>query len=156
MQNLTVIIATTSGHTQFVVDTVLSRWKETGVNVSVKIIRAELATAADFTDADILLLGSGTWNTGGVEGQLNPYMHELLFGKLKGIDLKGKPVLLVSLGDERYYFTTRCTERFMQFLKSANGKSLGIPLIIVNEPYDQMERINKWSDGAGEKLRNIL
>ena len=152
MKNVTAVIATTSGHTQFVIDTVVSRWKETHDDIAVRIVRAETATVEDLTQCDVLLLGSGTWNTGGVEGQLNPYMHELLFEKLKGIDLQAKPVLLVSLGDERYYFTTRCTERFMQFLKAANGKSAGMPLIIVNEPYDQTEKIKKWADGASAKM----
>ncbi len=155
MKNVTAIIASTSGHTQFVLDTIIARWKETGAAISVTVVRAELATPEDLLRADVLLLGSGTWNTGGVEGQLNPYMHDLLFGKLKGLNLGGKPVLLVSLGDERYYFTTRCTERFMQFLKAAHGKATGIPLIIVNEPYDQVERIHKWADGAAEKLKTL-
>lgn len=152
MKTLNAILATTSGHTQFVLDTVIAHWKKTLPKLTTRIIRAESATVEDLTSCDILLLASGTWNTGGIEGQLNPHMHELLFEKLQHIDLKEKPVLLVSLGDERYYFTTRCTERFMQFLKNAHGKSAGIPLIIVNEPYDQTEKIEKWAEGMAEKL----
>jgi flavodoxin len=152
MPSLTAIIATTSGHTEFVLDTVLRYWKERMPNLTVRTVRAELATADDLLRCDVLLLGSGTWNTGGVEGQLNPHMHELLFERVEGIDLQKKPVLLLSLGDDRYYFTTRCTERFMQFIKKANGTSLATPLIILNEPYDKVEKMQKWAEAVMRKF----
>jgi flavodoxin len=79
-------------------------------------------------------------------------MHRLLFERAKSIDLTGKHIAFISLGDDRYYFTTRCTERFMKFLKEAKGKMFLIPLIIVNEPYGQEERVAKW----GEKLLQQL
>jgi flavodoxin len=152
MPTLHAIIASTSGHTAFVLETVLKHWQEVLPALQVKTIPAELATADDLLQCDILLLASGTWNTGGVEGQLNPHMHELLTEREKGIDLQKKSVFLISLGDDRYYFTTRCTERFMQFLKESNGASAGIPLIIFNEPYDQIEKIQKWAEKAAEKM----
>lgn len=153
MPSLTAVIASTSGHTEFVTDTVLSRLKEALPSLQVRVVRAELATAADLQSCDVLLLGSGTWNTGGIEGQLNPHMHELLFVRAKNVQLAGKPVLLVSLGDDRYYYTTRCTEGFMRFLKAAGGKTFGMPLVILNEPYDKTERILKWADASAEKLK---
>jgi len=139
---ISVIFASTSGHTEFVVERLRDLWQGEGHIVT--MTKAEIATAKDFQKDDLLVLGSGTWNTGGIEGQLNPHMHELLFERIKEIDLKEKPVALVSLGDDRYYFTTRCTEHFMKWLKQANGKVLPPPLIIVNEPYDQKDRIEKW------------
>lgn len=152
MTKLTAIIASTSGHTEFVLDTVLHHWKNVMPHMTVRTVRAELATADDFLNCDVLLLGSGTWNTGGIEGQLNPHMHALLFERMTNIDLQKKPVLLISLGDDRYYFTTRCTERFMEFLKKANGTSLTMPLVILNEPYDKVEKMKKWADGAVKKI----
>ena len=153
MRSLTAIIASTSGHTEFVLDTVLQYWKDVVPNLAVRTVRAELATAEDLLNCDVLLLGSGTWNTGGIEGQLNPHMHALLFERVKNIDLQKKPVLLISLGDDRYYFTTRCTERFMEFMKKANGTSLSMPLVILNEPYDKVERIKKWAEATAAKMR---
>lgn len=153
MHSLTAIIASTSGHTEFVLDTVLQYWKNAVPNVTVRTVRAEVATAEDLLNCDILLLGSGTWNTGGIEGQLNPHMHALLFERVKDIDLQKKPVVLISLGDDRYYFTTRCTEGFMQFIKAANATSLYMPLVILNEPYDKVERIEKWAEATADKLK---
>ncbi|MEQ1849287.1 MAG: flavodoxin family protein [Candidatus Peribacteraceae bacterium] len=143
---ISIIFASTSGHTQFVVDALKTLWEAKGHTC--RLVRAEKSTANDFQDCDLLVLASGTWNTGGQEGNLNPHMHTLLFEKLTTIDMSQKPVALISLGDSRYYFTTRCTEHFMRFLKTANGKPLSPPLIIVNEPYDQEERIATW----GQKI----
>lgn len=152
MPRLSAVIASTSGHTEFVVDEVLRRFRAGLSGYEINVLRAETATKEDLLGCDVLLLASGTWNTGGVEGQLNPHMHELLFSRSLGIDLQGKPVMLVSLGDDRYYFTTRCTERFVTFLKSGNGKIFGMPLVILNEPYDQTEKIEKWADAQVKKL----
>jgi hypothetical protein len=46
--------------------------------------------ATGFAERDILLLASATWNTGSIEGQLNPHMWELLKDKAKNLDLAGK------------------------------------------------------------------
>ena len=88
----------------------------------------------------------------GQEGQLNDRMHALLFDRCKDVDLSKTPVALISLGDDRYYFTTRATEHFMRFLKEHGGKTLLMPLTIVNEPYGQEEKIQKWAEKFAEKV----
>ncbi|MBT7929230.1 flavodoxin family protein, partial [Candidatus Peregrinibacteria bacterium] len=70
----------------------------------------------------------------------------------KNVDLKQKPVAIVSLGDTRYYFTSRASEHLRKFIMSHNGTVLGQPLTIINEPQGQEERINKW----GEKLIKLI
>jgi hypothetical protein len=42
---------------------------------------AEKAQPQDLLSGDVLLLASATWNTGGIEGQLNPHMWVLLHDK---------------------------------------------------------------------------
>ncbi len=144
MISIHIIYASTSGHTEYVVEILAPLLRSAGLQVT--STRAELATAEDLLKGDVLILGSGTWNMNGVEGQLNMHMHELLFGQAKDVNLGGKSVGLISLGDDRYFFTTRCTEHFMRFLREHHGKHLSPPLIIVNEPYGQEERIKKWSE----------
>jgi flavodoxin len=146
--SLHIIYASTSGHTEYVVDELTSYLGQRVPQLITERQKAELAKAEDLLRGDVVILGSGTWNFGGVEGQLNMYMYQLLFERAKDIDLTGKTVAFICLGDDRYYFTTRCTEHFMRFTKLSHAKMLLIPLIIVNEPYGQEERIQKW----GEKL----
>lgn len=148
MPSLHIIYASTSGHTEYVVDELMAYLGQRVTDITMEKQRAELATRADLLRGDVLIFGSGTWNFQGVEGQLNMYMHQLLFERAEGIDLTGKLITFISLGDDRYYQTTRCTEKFMWFLKRSRAKMLLIPLIIVNEPFGQEERIQRW----GEKL----
>lgn len=146
MPSIQIIYASTSGHTEYVVDTLIDYLKERAPQIEIERQRVELTKPEDLLRGDLVILGSGTWNFGGIEGQLNEYMHRFLFERAEGIDLTGKQIAFISLGDDRYYYTTRCTEKFMWFLKSSRAKMALIPLIVVNEPYGQEERITRWGD----------
>lgn len=148
MPSIHFICASTSGHTEHVVDTLITFLQEKAPHIDVERQRVELAKPEDLRRGDLVILGSGTWNFGGIEGQLNEHMHRYLFEQSQGIDLAGKQLAFISLGDDRYYYTTRCTEKFMRFLKESHAKMALMPLIIVNEPYGQEKRVMKW----GEKL----
>ena len=147
MSTLHIIYASTSGHTEHVVHTLVSFFKEKAPQVAVEVQRAEQAKPEDLKRGDVLLLASGTWNTGGVEGQANPHMEDF-FSRAEGMDLQGKPMAFIALGDTRYYYTARAAEHFQQFRLAAKGTQLLPPLIIVDEPYGQEGKVCTW----GEKL----
>ncbi len=109
-------------------------------------MRAEQSKPEDLLKADVLLLASSTWNTGGVEGQLNPHMHAFLRERAKDADLANKPCAVIGLGDNRYFYTARAADLLNEFVSTHNGKLLLPPLMIVNEPYDQIEKIDHWTD----------
>ncbi len=146
LSSLHIIYASTSGNTEYVVHEVATCIQRTMPTVEVELQRAELAQPEDLLRGDVVILGSGTWNTGGSEGQLNMYMHALLHDRAKEIDLKKKPLTFISLGDDRYYFRTRCTEHFLRFQREHNGTLFVPPLVMVNEPYGQEERIRQWTE----------
>jgi flavodoxin len=150
--SLHIIYASTSGNTEYVVDTLVAYLREQSSDLKIEVQRAERADSHDLLRGDAVILGSGTWNTGGTEGQLNPHMYALLLERAADVDLGKKPLAFISLGDDRYYYTTRCTEYFQRFLKTHNGKQLLPPLVIVNEPYGQEERVRAW----GKKLLTSL
>lgn len=146
LHSLHIIYASTSGNTEYVVDELMNCISKHKPELSVERQRAELAHPKDLLRGDVIILGSGTWNMDGVEGQLNMHMHELLHDRAKDLDLQGKPITFISLGDERYYFRTRCTEHFLRFQRQHNGTLFIPPLVIVNEPYGQEERIHQWTE----------
>lgn len=150
--SLSIISASTSGNTEYVADVVTQR---IGSAAAVDSRRAELAGASDLLGNDLVILGSGTWNTGGREGQLNMHMHALL-ERARDIDLRGKPMTFISLGDDRYYFRTRCTEHFLRFCREHGGTLFIPPLILVNEPYGQEEKIVRWADKLVDAMRGRL
>lgn len=150
VQSVHIIYASTSGHTEYVVE-VLSRFLREE-KADVRVTKAEAAGPKDLLLGDILLLASGTWNTGGIEGQLNPHMHDFLLSRARDVSLKSKHVAIVGLGDSRYRYTCRAAELLATFISSHGGTVFGEPLLVVNEPYDQEGLVRKW----GEKfLQNL-
>lgn len=143
MASVNILYASTSGHTEYVTQ-VLTEHLRSPEPLHVRCIRVESAVPKDLTEADFLVLASGTWNTGGIEGQLNPHMHEFLLGRAKSIDLQGRKVAIIALGDDRYFYTCRAGEHLRQFVQSHGGQVLEPPLLLVNEPYGQEEKIRAW------------
>ncbi|MCA9370338.1 MAG: flavodoxin family protein [Candidatus Peregrinibacteria bacterium] len=152
MPSLHTIYASTSGNTEHVVDVLFDHIQETHPEFELSKQRAEEADGKDLLQGDVLLLASSTWNYDAVEGYLNMHMRELLEQRAGDIDLAGRPVALVILGDDRYYYTGRGTERFMQFLMSHNGKSCTMPLIVINDPYGQEGKVKEWGDKLVKQL----
>jgi flavodoxin I len=148
MSSIHFLYASTSGNTEFVIYTLARYIQDHAPQIEVEIQRTEGATPEDLLRGDVVILASGTWNTGGIEGQLNMHMHKYLLGDAQDIDLHGKPMTCISLGDDRFYYRTRCTEHFLRFIREHTGTLATPPLIIVNEPYDQEEKIHAW----GSKL----
>lgn len=148
------IYASTAGHTEYVVSALSERLSSSGVEVTMQ--RAEQATPADLTAGDILLLACGTWNTGGIEGQLNPHMHALLRERADSIDLKNLPCLAIGLGDRRYRYTANAAVLLEKFVTGHGGTMLLPPLKIVDEPYDRLDDVLKpWLDQLLAKLRTF-
>ncbi|OGJ61377.1 hypothetical protein A3C37_04465 [Candidatus Peribacteria bacterium RIFCSPHIGHO2_02_FULL_53_20] len=153
---LQIIYASTSGHTEYVVGVLREALEKGSKGLQVASCKAEEAKPEDLLKGDALLLACGTWNTDGPEGQLNPHMKDLLVGRAKDIDLKGKPVAIIALGDDRYFYTCRAGEHMRRFVLDHGGKILGDVFLIVNEPYGQEERIQTWSEKLFSHIREIV
>lgn len=149
MPSLHILYASTAGHTEYVIGLIAEALKKAA---TVTITRVERATPQSLRDGDAVLLACGTWNTGGVEGQLNPHMHAFLLGTAKDADLKGRKVAVVGLGDARYRYTARAGELLQRYVETHGGTLLGEPLIVVNEPYGQEDAVRAWT----KKLSGLL
>src|ERR1700730_3064712 len=77
-QALHIVFASTSGHTEYVLDMLAWSLREFVPEWDIERRMAEKTQPLDLLQGDILLLASSTWNTGGIEGQLNAHMKELL------------------------------------------------------------------------------
>jgi flavodoxin I len=137
-----IVYASTSGHTEYVCDVLDVAWKAKGMEVEVQ--RAEKTKAEDLLRGDILIIASSTWNTGNVEGQLNPHMYMLL-DRAKDLALAGKRVAVVALGDHRYRYTANAGNHIAAFVQSHGGELIEPRLEIVNEPYGQEEKVQAWA-----------
>jgi flavodoxin I len=143
-RSLHIVYASTSGHTQYVVEALIDSLKSTTPGWEIEETMAEKAQPQDLLNGDVLLLASATWNTGGTEGQLNPHMSVLLQDKAKTLDLAGKPCACVALGDHRYFYTSRAAEHLQHYVKTHHGRLITPTLKIIDEPYGQEEAIRVW------------
>ena len=141
---LHVVFASTSGHTEYVVDALVDSLKSITPGWEIEETMAEKAQPQDLLSGDVLLLASATWNTGGSEGQLNPHMWVLLHDKAKTLDLAGKPCACIGLGDHRYFYTARAVDHLQHYVKAHHGRLIVPALKIVDEPYGQEETVRVW------------
>ena len=153
VRSLSIVYASTSGHTEYVVSTLSALLRTLVPGFSVSLRRAEQAQPEDVVRGDALILASGTWNTGGSEGQLNMHMHALLMKRATDVDLAGKPCAVIGLGDARYRYTCRATAHLMQYVLQHGGKNCCSPLAIVNEPFGQEDKVRKWGEKFAASLQ---
>ena len=121
-RSLHIVFASTSGHTQYVLEALIDSLKSTSPDWAIEETMAEKTRPQDLLSGDVLLLASSTWNTGGIEGQLNPHMSVLLHDKARALDLAGKPCACIGLGDHRYFYTARAADHLQNYVKGHHGR----------------------------------
>lgn len=149
MQRLLIVYSSTSGHTEYVLDVLTAYLKKKNAPLDVRMRHVETLEPKDLLDCDILLLASSTWNS--TEGLLPPDFS-VFVRAARGLDLGGKPTCVIGLGDDRYRNTCKAAAHLMQFVREHNGKAFLPPLPIVNEPYDQDDKVTKWAEKLLAKL----
>ena len=145
IRTLTIIYTTATGHTEFVVDTVIAALGVSSPDMRVIKQRAESSQPADMSKSDALLLACGTWNTNNIEGQLSPYMHDLLAIRGATENLQGIPAAAIGLGDDRYFYTAKAADKLTEYLQTHHATLLLPTLKLVNEPFDQVAKIEAWA-----------
>lgn len=144
-QSLHIVFASTSGHTEYVVDTLAACLSEAAPAWEIERQMAEQTQPLDLLRGDILLLASSTWNTGGIEGQLNPHMEVLLQEQAQDVNLAAKPCACIGLGDHRYFYLARAADRLQRFVEAHHGQLILPTLRIVDEPYGHEETVRAWA-----------
>lgn len=155
MRSLSIIYTSTTGHTEFVVDTLIEALSVSITDLRIVKQRAEQTQPENLAKADLLLLACGTWNTGNTEGQLSPHMYELLLHRAQDTDLTGKLSTAIGLGDNRYHFTAKAADTLTDYLK-ARGATLLLPALkVINEPFNQKAKIQAWAKELGQAIQKL-
>lgn len=108
----------------------------------------------DATSAQLLLLGSPSWDYEGQEGMPHEDYVQLM-EKLKSLGLENKPFAIFGLGDSSYRHFCGAVDHLEEFVNSLKGKLVVPSLRIDNFFADQlkhMESINTWAESLAEKL----
>jgi flavodoxin len=150
-----IVFASTSGHTEYLVDTLIDFLSPLVPGRQIAATIAEKTHPEDLLRGDVLVLASSTWNTGSVEGQLNPHMWVLLQEKAKNLDLAGKPCACIGLGDDRYFYTARAADLLQSYVKTHRGRLILPTLRVINEPYGQEEKVRVWAKDLVEATERL-
>lgn len=154
IRTLSIIFTTGTGHTEFVVDTVIAALSSSVPDVRIIKQRAESSQPEDMIKSDALILACGTWNTNNVEGQPSPYMFDLLVRSAKQ-ELQGIPAAVIGLGDERYFFKARAADKLTEYLQSHQATILLPALKILNEPFEQTAKMIAWAKELSKALSKL-
>jgi flavodoxin I len=154
-RSLHIVFASTSGHTEYVIEALIDSLPSTAAGWQIEETAAEKAQPRDLLRGDILLLASSTWNTGGVEGQLNPHMLELLQNKAKNLDLAGEACACIGLGDDRYFYEARAADLLDNYVEAHHGRLLLPTLRIIDEPYGQEQTVRVWGRQMVEASQHV-
>ena len=152
---LNIVFASTSGHTEYVVEALIEDLSALAPGRQIAATIAEKTQPEDLLRGDVLVLASSTWNTGSVEGQLNPHMWVLLQEKAKNLDLAGKPCACIGLGDDRYFYTARAADLLQSYVKTHRGRLILPTLRVINEPYGQEKKVRVWAKELVEALKRL-
>lgn len=146
MTRLLFAYSSTSGHTEYVCQVCANHISKKKRSFDCELKLIETVTKKDVDAADIVLLASGTWNTEGIEGQLNPYMHRFVHKDFADYDFKNRPVLIIGCGDARYKYTCRAAQYLEEYVWSHNATHIEPTLRVINEPYGQEQQFIDWCD----------
>jgi flavodoxin I len=152
-RRLNIVFASTSGHTEYVVEALVDSLKSITPDWEIEETMAEKTRPQDLLSGDVLLLACSTWNTGGVEGQLNPHMRVLLHDKARTLDLASKPCACIGLGDHRYFYTARAADQLQNYVGAHHGRLIVPILKIIDEPYGQEEAVRVWAKQLVDALK---
>ena len=155
ISSIRIIYASTSGHTEYVVNVLKDFLAEKAKDLEVTLQSVESANPDDLLKGDLLILASATWNIGATEGHMNPHLHTFLYKDAKDIDLTGRNVGIIALGDTRYFFTSRASERIRNYIQESGGTVFGFPMTIVNEPYGQEDKVARWGEKFLTQLQEV-
>jgi flavodoxin len=150
-----IVFASTSGHTEYLVDALIEFLRALAPGRRIAATIAEKTQPEDLLKGDVLVLASSTWNTGSVEGQLNPHMWVLLQEKAKNLDLACKPCGCIGLGDDRYFYMARAADLLQSYVKTHRGQLILPTLKVINEPYGQEEKVRVWAKELVEASKRL-
>jgi flavodoxin len=142
------VYASTSGNVEAVVEAVAAILTQAGHQV--ELHRAEKTSPEIFSQNDVFLLATSTWE----HGVLNPFFQPL-HKEMSKLNLAGKQAVMLGLGDTRYEPVLFCEgiEILRQTWLKQNGTQLGQTLKINGEPYHLLETtVAAWAKQVVEWL----
>jgi len=147
--HILIVYGTNSGGTRTAAELVHDVLADAGYRVSLK--SAEATEPNDFQSADLVILGSCTWERFEGSQRLEGQLQEHMFGltrRLASVPLAGRKFAVFGLGDSSYTHFCGSVDRLTEFLDSVHGEMIVPPLRIDGfyfKPEENELRLTKWA-----------
>ena len=148
--NILLVYATNSGGTEMAAQLITQQLA--GHTVTMK--RATEANLADIQQAEVVLLGSPSWDYAGKEGQPHDDFHALQ-GKIANTSLEGKKFAVFGLGDSSYKHFCGAVDEFETWITGWKG-ILVIPSLKIDKFFYQQAEATEAITGWCQKLTTAL
>lgn len=138
-----IIYASTSGHTEAVVDRVAKAWRKKGIKVALH--RAEQVSMDVVKNNQLFVLASSTWNHGQINPFFKKFLKELTEVKLSPAD---KKTAIIGLGDSRYepVYVCESAVKLEKAWLAQGGKVVGKVLKIEGDPFTVLDtKVRAWA-----------
>lgn len=146
MNRALVVYGTCSGNAELVAQAVQTGLVEGGLASELK--RAELTPAESVLNYDLLVLVCSTWNVGQLQDHFIGFHKEL-----SKLDLQGKPVVVVGLGDSKNYdIFCGAADILEETVGEINGKLLVPTLRIDGPPHADLDKYHLWGKDLAAKF----
>jgi flavodoxin len=147
--NAVIVYATNSGSTYQAATLIADGLEKNGYTC--RVVRAADAQPTEFSDADLCLLGSNSWEwikgKERLEGQLNDEMR-LFLDRIDRRSLAGHSFALFACGDSSYTIFCGGADHLESFVKDVNGK-LVTPTLRIDKFYYDLEKnrqlVSEWA-----------
>ncbi len=149
--NVLLVWATNSGTTQVVAGMIEQALTAAGHAVTSKEIR--LTSPEDITNAQVILLGSPSWDFDGNEG----FPHEDFMPFIEKMKTQAvtKPFAVFGLGDSSYRIYNGAVDHLEKFVADMKGTIL-IPSLKIDKYYSDepanVAKVNAWIEELTKKL----
>jgi len=116
----------------------------------VEMLLAKLIEPVDLGEYDLLILASPTHGHGVLEAYFEKFLD-----KMEAMDLKGKKVAVIGLGDPKYDtdYHLEAARIIMLFLQKKEAVPVGMPCRVTRQPLLLMENyIKPWAEKLAEQI----
>lgn len=144
MASILIVFSSIGGNTELVVDRVREELQKHNLGAQKK--RVDVTKAREVLDYDLTILASPTYGQGTVEDHFKPFLKDL-----ETLDLSGKNLAVVGLGDTKYYpeYLTESAIILEEYVKKQHG-NLIVPALRIGMP--PLKYIEKLVPGWIEKV----
>lgn len=144
--NALIVYASNSGGTYFVSEIIKKTLEKNGCKV--QLIKAHELRIEDINEADLVILGSCTWQYGSEEGQMHEHFHTLQ-KNVAGAKFTPSNFAVFGLGDSSYFQFCNAVNHLEDLVTSWSKKWV-VPSLRINRFYaDQEEKeeiVKNWAE----------